>query len=235
MDVSAETLRTLHRIHRQLADLRGRLQRGPRQVQSAEQNVRRLQQAGDEARQLVTKTRLAADQKELQLQEREARIEDLRRKLNTCSSNREYQAILEQIAADEQANSVLSDEILELLDKVTHLQQRAQQTQEELAKGKADFEKIRQRVQNERQVLEDDVARVRHELDEAEAKLPSDFRRDYQRIVRARGEDALAPLEGDCCGACYQTVTPQMLNDVAMGRPVFCKACGSILYRPEGR
>jgi hypothetical protein len=36
-----ETLRTLHRIHRQHSDLQDRLSRGPRQIQAAEGNVKK--------------------------------------------------------------------------------------------------------------------------------------------------------------------------------------------------
>lgn len=235
MDVSAEILCTLHRIHRQLADLRSRLQRGPRQVRGAEENVSRLEQARNDARQAITKSRMAADQKELQLKERESRVEDLRLKLNTCTSNREYQALLEQIAADQQANSVLSDEILELLDKVTQLQQKAMHSDKDLEKGQAELARIRERVEQEKQSLEAEVGRVMEELAAAEAKLPGDLRSDYQRMVKARGEDALAPLDGGSCGACYQTVTTQMLSELMMGRAVFCKSCGAILYHAESR
>ena len=39
MTISADVLRELHRIHRQLADLRERLDRGPRQIRAREANV----------------------------------------------------------------------------------------------------------------------------------------------------------------------------------------------------
>ena len=59
---------------------------------------------------------MAVDKKQLQLKTGEDKVKDLRYKLNASTSNREYQALLEQIAADEMANSVLADEILEGLD-----------------------------------------------------------------------------------------------------------------------
>ena len=38
-NVSLAVLRTLHRIHRQLTDLRERLDRGPKQVRAGEANI----------------------------------------------------------------------------------------------------------------------------------------------------------------------------------------------------
>jgi predicted nucleic acid-binding Zn-ribbon protein len=233
MEVPVAALQVLHRIHRQLADLQGRFTRGPRQVQAAEAHVKSLEEQLAHAKQLVLKTKMASDQRELQLREREARIADLRRKLNACTTNKEYQALLEQIAADEQANSVLSDEILEMLDKIQQLQQKVEDAQQHLAQGKVELQRVRARVDEEKDLLEGEIARVSTSLVTAEKELPEGFVLDYRRLVKARGADALAPLEGECCGSCYQMVTTQTVNDLMMSRPVFCKSCGAILYLPE--
>jgi predicted nucleic acid-binding Zn-ribbon protein len=235
MAVSAATLRTLHRIHRQLSDLRSRLARGPKQIQAGEAHVTRLNQLRQSAKDDVKKTTMLADQKELQLKEREMRIEDVRGKLNACSTNREYQAFIEQIAADEQANSVLSDEILELYDKMAQLQDGVKRHEEQLAKGKTDIEKLRQKIDGEKQSLETDLARLSNELVEAEASLPAEATADYNRVVKVRGEEGMAMLDDDCCGNCFQTITSQMVNELLMEHLVLCKNCGCLLYLPEDR
>ena len=90
--------------------------------------------------------RMSSDEKELQLKEREGRIQDVRLKLNSATNNKEYQAFIEQIAADDQANSVLSDEILELLDKVSDEQAKVATAEENLNKGKEELAQANERV-----------------------------------------------------------------------------------------
>jgi predicted nucleic acid-binding Zn-ribbon protein len=235
MSVSAAVLRELHRLHRQLSEVRSRLERGPRQIQATTAQVTKYQQDLDAAKEQVKRSRVTADQKELQLREREGRILDVKRKLNSCGTNREYQMLLEQIAADEQANSVLSDEILELFDKTKDLQAVADQMQVQKQKMEQELTALRQRVDEARVALELEVGRLTNDLAAAEEQLPADFRRDYLRLANARREEALAPLDGDCCGGCYQTLTPQMINELILSKPVFCKSCGCILYLPEDR
>jgi predicted nucleic acid-binding Zn-ribbon protein len=235
MAVSAATLRTLHRIHRQLSDLRSRLARGPKQIAAGEANISRLTTAVATAKEEVKRCRMLADDKELQLREREGHILDVRAKLNACSTNREYQALIEQIAADEQANSVLSDEILELFDKVSTLQAAVKEHEAALEKGKSDAAAIRQKIDGAKESLETDLARLSGELSELEVGLPAELKQDYARIVGTRGEDGMAPIEGESCGNCYQTINSQMLNELLMERMVFCKSCGCILYLPEDR
>ena len=137
-DVDVQLLRTLHRVLRQLTDLNGRIKRGPARVNVAKQAEAAFASALDEARTLLTETRMNADRKQLQLKEREARIEDLKTKRNACESNREYQLLNDQIAADEQANSVQSDEILELLVKIDDVEENVREAESNLEKGKAE-------------------------------------------------------------------------------------------------
>jgi len=234
MTVTATALRDLHRIHRQLADIRDRLTRGPKQVAAGEANLARLKTTWDEAQETVKQARVASNQKQHQLDENEGHIADLKRKLNGASSNREYQALLEQIAADEMANSVLQDEILESFDKIEELDSSCVQCEKAHAGAQEQLQALTTKVQAEKEMLESECARLETELAEAEKVLPGDFRADYDRIAKVRGEDAMAVVaEGESCDGCYTMITPQMYDFLLQSKPVFCKSCGRLLYLPE--
>lgn len=233
MTISGSALRQLHRIHRQLTDLRERLARGPKQIAAGEANVKKAENELTQARNEHRQARVLADEKQLQLKSREMRLKDLQTKLNQAQSNREYQALKEQIAADTQANSVLADEILEVLEKIDVLHAAVGVAEQGLEKAKEEAAKIRARVSEQQGGLEAELARVQAELSEAEKQLPNDFRIEFQRLTKARGEDAMAPVEGNCCGGCFQTITANMESDLRLEKPVFCKSCGRLLYLPE--
>jgi predicted nucleic acid-binding Zn-ribbon protein len=235
MSVSAPVLEELHRIHRQLSDLRERLADGPRQVKIREGNVNRLQAELTKARDEHKAARVAADQKQLLLKSAETKILDRRTQLNQCNTNREYQTMLEQIAADEMAKSVLEDEILESLEKIERAQLAVAQSEANVAKGEAELGKVKSAVSASEAALKADVQRLEGELGVAEQKLPADFADQYRRLTKARGEDALARVVDDCCGGCYQQLTPNLLNNVQMSRIVVCAGCGRLLYRGEGQ
>ena len=79
--------------------------------------------------------------KQLQLKSREAQIDQLQTKLNTAASNREFNLLKEQIAADKQANSVLSDEILEAMDEIDGLEIKLKDVAAELENQKRRYRK----------------------------------------------------------------------------------------------
>jgi uncharacterized protein len=233
MPTLTESLRTLHRIHRQHSDLKDRLSRGPRQIQVAETSVKKCEADLAQAKDAYRHAKMASDEKQLQLKHREAKLVDLQAKLNMAQSNKEYQLLKDQMAADKQANSVLADEILEALEKIDQLQAAVKTAEANLAKTKDELSKVRNRVNDQQQGLESELARLSGELDAAEGQLEGEFKDNYLRLSRSMGEDSLAPVEGGCCGGCSQTLTVQMLNLLKLDKPVFCKSCGRLLYLPE--
>jgi len=233
MAVTAESLRELHRIHRQLADLCERLERGPRQIKAREINVSKLTLAQSEAHETVQKTRMAADQKQLELKASEGRIDDWKAKLNSCNSNKEYQTLLEQIAAAEMAGSVLADEILEALERIDQLQIASSQAEELLKSGQNELLKCRNAVTQDAEVASRDIGRLEIDLKEAENNLPAEFKADYQRVIHGKGAEGMAEVEEQVCLGCGQQITLNMQNNLMIDKLVFCASCGCLLYMGE--
>lgn len=235
IEISTELLRTLHRMHRQRADLRGRLDRGPRQIKAGEGLVAAAAAEVESIKQALRKARMQADEKQLMLKSRENRVAELGGRLNTAANNKEFSLLKDQIAADEQANAVLADEIYESLE---HLDVLAQELVVAEAQWKVQQTEHQTRVAEvtERMVtLAAELERVEKELAEAEAKIPAAARADYQRVVDAKGEEGLAPVDGESCGGCYQTLTTQTRDRLQLSQLVRCPSCNAFLYLPEDR
>ena len=232
-NVGTSVLRTLHRIHRQLGDLTERLERGPKQVRAAEANVEHREGLLGQTKADAKAHRMACDNKQLQLKSGEDKVKILRGKLNAAASNREYQALLEQIAADEMTNSVLADEILEALEKADVFKKSLADAEAAAAAARQRVEQLCSEMAKQEPLLKADIARLEAELKESEATLPGDVREPYRRVVRGKGEDALAVVENQFCGGCNQQITLNTLNQIMLGQPIFCKTCGRLLYLPE--
>ena len=227
------TLRTLHRIHRQLEDLSGQLAAGPKLVAARAAQVAAAEAKRTTAQDDVKKARVAADQKQLQLKSAEAKIRDLEGKRNAAKTNREYQTLGEQIAADTMANKVLEDEIVENLEKSDALKAAVPGTEAEVAAATAALAEAKTRVATETGRLEAEVARVRAEMEAVERELEGDVREKYERVVKHKGADGLAPIDGRSCGGCCQQITSDMVAAVSLGRVAVCRSCGRLLYQPE--
>ncbi len=226
-------LRRLHHIHQQLTELNNQLARGPRQIAAGQAVVAKAKADVEAARETLKQARLASDERQLQLKTREDRIEGLKAKLNAAASNREFDTFKEQIAADEQANAVLSDEILEGLEQLDVLEQQVKESEDEALKVEAEQKTRIAEVEQRMISVQEDLDHIKQEREKAEADIPSAAKADYDRLTGARGEEALAPIDGDSCGGCYQTLTTQVMERLRLSQLVRCPNCNAFLYLPE--
>lgn len=233
MALTAQELQRLHRVHQQITELQEKQDAGPRRLKITQNRLSATDQRQLDLKEKQTRTRMEIDEKNLTVQEHEARIADLQTKLNTCTTNKEYQSLVEDIGKQKQSASDMEDLILLSLEDLSQQDQGLQDLAGELKQLTAEGNTIRQEVEAETAKLNQrmDVARV--ELADAEKALPVDFLQDYQRMADARGEGALAAVDNDCCGGCYQRITHQMINELHLSKPVCCNSCGCLLYLPE--
>jgi predicted nucleic acid-binding Zn-ribbon protein len=235
IQISAELLRTLHRLHRQLADLRTQRDRAPLQIKASRARVEAASAEVEAIKAEKKDAKIVCDQKELQLKEREARISDLEAKLNTAASNREFSTLQEQIAADKKANEVQSDEVLEVFELIDAIDQRLTVSEAKLANEEGDNSLRIEEIEARQKVVQASLDRVEAELLQAETELPSAVKGDYKRITDAKGEEGLAAVEDESCTACNQRLTTQFIEGLRMSNLVRCPNCDAFLYLPSDR
>ncbi len=233
MEVKPEILQVLHRILRQKTDLDSQLVGGPRRVQICRNVESEATKNLEIAQQELKRLKLIAADKQLQLKMRETKLEDFKGKRNACSSNREFTLLNTQIAADQLANTVLADEILETLESIDRQNEAIKSTNARLMATQKETTKVSTDVEHRVAILQTELSRVTGELSECEARLPAELRREYQHRAKTKGEEALAVVDFESCGNCHQVLTPHVLDQLSMGRVHICSSCNSILYVGE--
>ena len=224
-------LQRLHRMLTQLTDIEDRMRRGPIQIRLVKTTEQGFVDALDAKKEELLVVQKDSRAKQSQLQDREHKLEDLRGKLNAADSNKEFQLLKDRIAADEQANSVQSDEIFETLEKIDILEVEFEEAKSNLEKAKSETAGIEKKVADEAVVLKNEDARVRDELAEALKNLSSDLRVLYDRNLKTMGEDTFASTDTKTCGNCNMTLTQQTASNLLSSKPLACNGCGAILYR----
>lgn len=225
--------RALHDLTIQLKEVQDQLSRGPRQIKARQTRIGEAEGALAEREQELKEARTATDRKNLDLKSKEAHLGDLQGKLNTASSNREYDIIRGQIEADRAAKAVLEDEILEWLDRVDARQKdvaaakaKIQDLQKEARDFATDFE-------NRAAVLHQQESALKAQVAEAEKALPQEILPQYRRLADAHGADAMASAKGGVCNFCFVSLTAQSRVMLGTGKLLICHSCGRLLYPAE--
>jgi predicted nucleic acid-binding Zn-ribbon protein len=224
------TLKDLHRLHQQLQDAHQELNQGPKRIRAHQRIVQSKRENADASKTALTELKMAADHKTLQLKTNEAKIAELRGKLNSAASNREFDIIKSQIEADTMANSVLEDEILEFFDRLDNSQQSLNSLEAECQSVQNHTQELVDAIEQRRPVLAARVESLDRDIAVGEKTIPSDVMEAYRRLVQAHGADALAAIVDGVCTACHEILSPQVQVHVNLGKSVFCRSCGRLIY-----
>jgi predicted nucleic acid-binding Zn-ribbon protein len=230
----ATIFRELHRLRRHAKELHDQIERGPRVLQAHRAKIARQEEALHEAQEALKHAKVASHQKEVSLKATHQQIAKYEEQRNKATTRKEYDTLQAEIAAAKQAGSKIEDEILEAMGQVEEQAARVPAAETEVQRARDEYAAFEKQTEERLARQREQLAAVQGQVKAVEASLPADVRPVYERLVHARGEEALAAAQGGrTCSACYTEMTAQMHNDLLSGRLVLCKACGRILYLPE--
>jgi predicted nucleic acid-binding Zn-ribbon protein len=224
------TLRELHRLRQHVKRLQDEINRAPMQIKAQNARIARqeeeIKKGHDDLKHL--KVRIHAN--EVALKEAHQRIAKFESQIDIIQSKRENDALQHEIAHERKNCGQLEEAILTDMTGVEEEERRVADQEKALKQGKADAAQFEQTSKGRVATLTDELRRAQAQLKETEATLPADVRPTYERLVAAKGEDALSLAKGNTCSACYSALTEQQRNDLTAGRLVTCKTCGRIVY-----
>ena len=235
-DINAirDVLELVHLIQTRLADLNGRLRRGPLLLKTQEGNIQKCMEKYEK---LQAEHRLLladAKNKEQEVDAHDRAIAKRKLQLQEAKTNKDYQALQVQIKADEAARDVLDEKALEAIDKAEKFAQKLPPVEAEVKKAQELHETTKKKFLSEKPHIESEIADYLKQLQTEEAKMVKEFRDVYSRLVRSvGGENALAVVEGQkYCGGCNHQIPVNSLAHVLAKKPVTCSSCARLLYVP---
>jgi uncharacterized protein len=234
MTATAEILRDLHLLHQRAKALRDRLASAPRTLAARQTALASRQADLEKARKALQDAKVQLKKNEHALQAQQAKIDDLKVKLNQVKKNEEYKALQNQIAHDKAAMSKTEDEILQTYELIENQSATFAKLEAELKSFARDVDALHTEIESQASAHKSQLQELEQAIVEAEISIPEQERERYSRTVRQFGADALAACENGACLGCFTAVTTQMLNHLINGdQLMFCKSCGRLLYLDE--
>ena len=234
-----EKLRTLYALQEadneieKIVQLRGEL---PAEVASLEEDVAEIEGKIHHVNALIEEYLHNIELNKQNIVDYDAQIEKYKEQLDNISNSREYDSInkelenqdlLRQIAVKNIGDTRMAIEGKK--DLLEELDRRLEIRNEDLAAKREELAVIKESTASEEEKLQ---AR----RDALAAKIDARTMSAYTRIRQSvHNHLAVVPVfNGDSCGGCFNTVTPQRLIEIASGKKlVICEHCGRIIVNPN--
>ena len=234
-----EKLKTLYALQEadneieKIVQLRGEL---PAEVEALEGDVAAVEAKIAHVNALIEEYLRNIDLNKENIVEYDAQIEKYRAQLENISNSREYDSInkelenqdlLRQIAVKNIGETRMAIE--EKRDLLEELGRRLEIRKEDLAAKQEELSLIKESTASEEEKLQ---ARRESLAAKIDARTMSAYTRIRQSV---HNHLAVVPVfNGDSCGGCFNTVTPQRLIEIASGKKlVICEHCGRIIVNPD--
>jgi predicted nucleic acid-binding Zn-ribbon protein len=223
-------LRELHRLRRHIAGLQEEINRVPLKIRAQQAKLARQEEELKAARDALQHTKVTIHQNEVSLKQTHQQIARFEGQLREITSKKEYDALQHEIASERTKCGGVEDAILEGMTVAEEQTTRLPELEKALKAGKDELARFETTSKERVATMTEELRRTQGQLKEVEGTLPDGIRKDYERLVAAKGEDALSLAKNNTCSACYTALTEQQRNDLSAGRLVLCKSCGRIVY-----
>src|SRR5262245_11990439 len=226
-------LRELHRLRKLIRDAQTEIERGPRVQKAHQAKLAAQEKVLADAKDELKKRKAGILTGEAQIKSLNQQLSKHEKQLNDLTAQRDIEAKQHDIINTKSLIAKQEDEVLEAMADVDDRTAKLPAIEAATAKAKADYAGYEKDAADRMVRLKESAAEATKALAVEEAKIPAAIKGQFDRIVKAHGADALAPVEGQSCTHCRVTITAQMVSDLQRGSEfIVCRSCGRALYLP---
>ncbi len=169
--------------------------------------------------------------KEQTIHDASRKATEKRMRMNQIKNIKELQALQREIGAIKESNSIVEEELIEVMTDLEGQEEILKQKEEELTGLRDDWNGKRESLEAEVAAMEDKIAQTRDAREATASRLNDDLMGKYEMLFDRRGGTAVVAVSSAICQACYMNIPPQLWNDVLRNERVnLCPSCQRILF-----
>jgi len=224
----------LQEIDSFLADLRNEIERKPLELEELKLRLEEKKKQLDVMQEDIKRIKINIKEKELELKSGEEEVKRLQSQLMQVKTNKEYKSLLMEIEGKKADNSLIEDNILDLMEEVDKKELELNKEKENLKHLEAEYSKEEARIKFEIAKIENQIKDKEKEREEVCSHLDTQLLSIYERLLKNRDGLAIVPVVNDACGGCHLSLRPQIINEIKRkDHLVTCERCSRILYLDE--
>jgi len=224
----------LQKVDSQIHALKGEKAQGPDAIKALdaafEEKKQRL--AALEKQQLDLQKQ--KKDRELELGTKEEATKKLQSQIFQLKTNKEYQAMLQQISDSKADASVIEDKILESMELIDKSKIEVENEKKNLQQEEKGFAEQKKQVQDKLKLIDDKLAQLQAERSKIIPEIDVKLLPQYQRILDNRDGLAIVSVKNNSCQGCNMHVPDQVINLIKMYEKIItCEVCNRMLYIEE--
>ncbi len=228
-----EELRLLWRIQElefSIKEAEEETSRYPRERKNLEEELLKMDQRLKEAQKELEDLEKRRRRLEQELEDLRIKVKKSKIRLLEVKTNKEYEAVLNEIEWGQNAISSLEEEILGILEEIDKKKVEFERLKEETNLEKGKINELISRLENRQKELKEKVSEWQKEKGELVKSVPEELLELYKNLKHKRGF-AIARVKDEICQGCFLHIPPQLYNEILKNERIYtCPNCKRILY-----
>lgn len=199
------------------------------EIDEATQEIEVAQKRVSEAKLASQNMRKSIDEKELELKILKERERDIKRKLDVVASVKEYTSLQHEHEELTQAQDVLENTVLSLLQNYDELVVALQQAESSAAdiQRNSDIRITEKKLQ--RAQLQEEISNIQEERVRIKPLVQPEVLQQYE-IMREKVPNPAVSVKENACSSCFYAITVADMAAIRRHKMVMCKDCYRFLY-----
>ena len=202
----------------------------PEMINNLEHEIADTKTALEASEKELTEQNLLNNRLDLELTTLNQELAKFQKQMMIIKTNKEYDAITNEIANRKVRISEIEEEILKALTLIDDLKEKIKEYKgklEEIEKGNED-ELVH--LREELGSIDDKIKIKEGNRKNITVRIEKKLLATYERVRKGRGNQVVVAIRKRACGACYKSIPPQMIQEIRKGEIIYtCDNCGRIL------
>ena len=227
-------LRELQTVDDHLSQLQGSLADMSLTVSARNKRVKELGEQITKEQEALKKLESSSARRELDIKAHQEKVAKLKGQLNLVKTQKEYDAILHEISAEESDSSRAEDDALQMMTQLDDVKKALADLDGDLVEARKQVAKEQAKANEEVRRASSEMHQLRSERQALVARLDPDLLKRYDRILHNKHGKAVVEVVEHVCTGCNMGITKQNLARLMGGKEIiYCPNCMRILYLRE--
>ncbi len=228
---SIKNLIDLQEIDSQLMELEDILGDLPKKVDGLILEEKQAIKTIDDGKQRIKEIQLDLNKIELRVKEDNEKISHLKDQLFKVTTNKQYDAIMQEI--DHLKDQLDKDETvdIELMEEKDLLEEQVKSQETNVESVSKDLSERRKSLENMLQESAEQKSELENDRDKLIKEIEPSVIKRYDIVRKARRGMAVVPVLGASCSGCGAMVPPQKIAEIRIDKiPLTCDECSRFLF-----
>ena len=202
----------------------------PDMMESLKKEIREVEETLENYKKRLEEARLEQKNFEIEINSNTDALNKYQQQMLSIKTNKEYDALMQEIDKCKEAISLAEDKTLLLMDEISELEQKIEEYLVKVEETQKNNTQQLEQLQSQIDAVGTKMQMKNDERQNIVVRIPRQLMSVYERIHKGRGGDVVVPVKRRACGACYKQLEPRVVQEIKKGEKIItCDSCGRIL------